>query len=177
MRPQPGWRNRAYGERARTVGQLRLFAQVAREGSWVDARLDSAIAERQPQPKPNLRRMLVPIGPVVVFGARATSRWPSPWPAATPPAALAVGNPVVVKAHSGIPAPRNWWPAPSRGPSPRAACPPASFSMLHGAGKVLGLALVCHPLTRAVGFTGSRAAGRALFDATARPGPSRSLPK
>ena len=60
---------RLTGERARTMNQLKLFAQVAREGSWVDARIDTAIPDRQPAPKPDLRRMLMPLGPVVVFGS------------------------------------------------------------------------------------------------------------
>src|SRR3974390_720449 len=60
---------RLTGERARTVGQLKLFAQLAREGSWVDARIDHAIPDRQPVPKPDIRRMLIPLGPVVVFGS------------------------------------------------------------------------------------------------------------
>lgn len=162
---------RLTGERARTVGQLRLFAQVAREGSWIDARIDHAIPDRQPAPKPDLRRMLVPIGPVIVFGS---SNFPLAFSVAggDTASALATGNPVVVKAHSGHP-----------GTSELVACavnqainarnlPAGVFSMVHGSGKIIGVRLVKHPLTRAVGFTGSRTAGRALFDAAAaRPDP------
>ena len=93
---------RLTGERARTVNQLRLFAQVAREGSWVDARIDPALPDRQPAPRPDLRRMLMPLGPVVVFGS---SNFPLAFSVVggDTASALATGNPVVVKAHSGHP--------------------------------------------------------------------------
>ncbi|MGA2867476.1 MAG: aldehyde dehydrogenase (NADP(+)) [Verrucomicrobiota bacterium] len=162
---------RLAGERARTVGQLRLFAQVAREGSWVDARIDSARPERQPLPKPDLRRMLIPIGPVVVFGS---SNFPLAFSVAggDTASALAVGNPVVVKAHSGHPGTSELVATALRRAVAACRLPGGVFSMLHGAGKEVGLALVRHPLARAVGFTGSRKAGRALFDAAAaRPEP------
>ncbi len=162
---------RLVGERARTTGQLRLFAQVAREGSWVDGRIDSAIADRQPLPKPDLRRMLVPIGPVVVFGS---SNFPLAFSVAggDTASALATGNPVVVKAHSGHPGTSELVAGAIVRAMASSGMPAGLFSMLHGAGKVLGLALVQHPLARAVGFTGSRKAGRALFDAAAaRPEP------
>ncbi|MGD0251636.1 MAG: aldehyde dehydrogenase (NADP(+)) [Verrucomicrobiota bacterium] len=162
---------RLTGERARTAGQLKLFAQVVREGSWVDARIDTAIPDRQPAPKPDLRRMLIPIGPVIVFGS---SNFPLAFSVAggDTASALATGNPVVVKAHSGHPGTSELVATAVR--RAVAACSLAAgvFSMLHGAGKVIGTALVRHPVARAVGFTGSRAAGRALFDAAAaRPEP------
>jgi 2,5-dioxopentanoate dehydrogenase len=93
---------RLTGERTRTINQLKLFAQVAREGSWGDARIDHAIPNRQPVPKPDLRRMFIPIGPVVVFGS---SNFPLAFSVAggDTASALATGNPVVVKAHSGHP--------------------------------------------------------------------------
>ena len=93
---------RLTGERARTVNQLKSFAQTAREGSWVDARIDTAIPDRQPVPKPDLRRMLIPIGPVIVFGA---SNFPFAYSVAggDTASALATGNPVVVKAHERHP--------------------------------------------------------------------------
>jgi NADP-dependent aldehyde dehydrogenase len=162
---------RLVGERARTAGQLRLFAQAAREGSWVDARIDSAIPDRQPLPKPDLRRMLVPIGPVVVFGS---SNFPLAFSVAggDTASALATANPVVVKAHSGHPGASELVASALRRAVAACDLPAGIFSMLHGAGKDLGLALVRHPSTRAVGFTGSRKAGRALFDAAAaRPEP------
>lgn len=162
---------RLIGERARTVNQLRLFAEVARDGSWVDARIDTALPDRQPVPKPDLRRMLIPLGPVVVFGS---SNFPFAYSVAggDTASALATGNPVVVKAHSGHPGTSELVATAVRNAVAACQLPPGVFSMLHGAGKVIGLALVKHPATRAVGFTGSRAAGRALFDAAAaRPDP------
>jgi NADP-dependent aldehyde dehydrogenase len=162
---------RLTGERARTVNQLRLFAQVARDGSWVDARMDTAIPDRQPAPKPDLRRMLAPIGPVVVFGS---SNFPFAFSVAggDTASALATGNPVIVKAHSGHPGTSELVAGAVARAVQSCGLPPGVFSMLHGAGKVIGMALVRHPLTTAVGFTGSRAAGRALFDAaSARPEP------
>lgn len=162
---------RLLGERGRTVAQLRLFASVAREGSWVDARLDTAQPDRQPVPKPDLRRMLIPIGPVIVFGS---SNFPLAFSVAggDTASALATGNPVIVKAHSGHPGTSELAATAIRRAIDACGLPAGVFSMLHGAGKVIGAALVRHPLARAVGFTGSRAAGRALFDiAAARPEP------
>ncbi len=162
---------RLTGERARTVGQLKLFAQVAREGSWVDARIDPALPDRQPAPRPDLRRMLRPIGPVVVFGS---SNFPLAFSVAggDTASALATGNSVVVKAHSGHPGTSELVATAVRRAVTACSLPAGVFSLLQGSGKVVGLALVRHPVTRAVGFTGSRAAGRALFDAAAaRPEP------
>jgi len=162
---------RLTGERGRTMAQLKLFAQTAREGSWVDARIDTAIPDRQPVPKPDLRRMLIPIGPVVVFGS---SNFPLAFSVAggDTASALATGNPVVVKAHSGHPGTSELVAAAVRRAVVACGLPPGVFSMLQGAGKVVGLALVSHPFARAVGFTGSRTAGRVLFDAAAaRPDP------
>ena len=162
---------RLTGERARAVNQLKLFAQVAREGSWVDARIDHAVPDRQPAPKPDIRRMLVPIGPVVVFGS---SNFPLAFSVAggDTASALATGNPVIVKAHSGHPGTSELVAGAVRKAVTACYLPSGVFSMLHGSGKIIGLALVRHPLTRAVGFTGSRTAGRALFDAAAaRPEP------
>lgn len=162
---------RLTGERARTVNQLKLFAAVVREGSWVDARIDTAIPDRQPLPKPDVRRMLIPIGPVVVFGS---SNFPLAFSVAggDTASALATGNPVIVKAHSGHPGTSELVAGAVARAVEACGLPPGVFSMLHGAGAVIGMALVRHPLTTAVGFTGSRAAGRALFDAAAaRPQP------
>ena len=162
---------RLTGERARTVGQLRLFAEVAREGSWVDARIDHALPERPPVPKPDLRRMLVPLGPVVVFGS---SNFPLAFSVAggDTASALATGNTVIVKAHSAHPGTSELVATAVQRAVSACKLPPGTFSMLHGAGKVIGLQLVRHPLVCAVGFTGSRTAGRALFDAAAaRPDP------
>ncbi len=162
---------RLTGERARTVNQLKLFAQTAREGAWVDARIDTAIPDRQPVPKPDLRRMLIPIGPVVVFGS---SNFPLAFSVAggDTASALATGNPVIVKAHSGHPGTAELVATAVLKAVAGCRLPAGIFSMLHGAGKIIGVALVKHTFTRAVGFTGSRTAGRALFDAAAaRPEP------
>ena len=162
---------RLIGERARTAAQLRLFAKVAREGSWVDARIDTALPERKPVPKPDLRRMLVPVGPVVVFGS---SNFPLAFSVAggDTASALVTGNPVVVKAHSGHPGTSELAATAVRAAVAECGLPEGVFSMLHGAGKIVGTALVRHPHTRAVGFTGSRAAGRELFNiASSRPEP------
>jgi len=157
---------RLENERARTVGQLRMFAQVAREGSWVDARIDTAIPDRQPVPKPDLRRMLMPIGPVIVFGS---SNFPFAYSVAggDTASALATGNPVIVKAHSGHPGASELVATAVHRAATRVGLPEGVFSMLHGVGNKIGTALVRHPCARAVGFTGSRAAGRALFDVAA----------
>lgn len=157
---------RLTGERGRTVAQLKLFAQVAREGSWVDARIDHAQPDRQPLAKPDLRRMLIPIGPVVVFGS---SNFPLAFSVAggDTASALATGNTLVVKAHSAHPGTSELVATAIQRAVVASKLPVGTFSMLHGAGKVIGMELVRHPLVRAVGFTGSRAAGRALFDAAA----------
>ncbi len=162
---------RRAGDRARTGGQLKLFAEVAREGSWVDARIDHALPDRKPAPRPDLRRMLAPIGPVVVFGS---SNFPLAFSVAggDTASALATGNPVIVKAHSGHPGTSELVATAVARAVAACGLHPGVFSMLHGAGRVIGIALVRHPVARAVGFTGSREAGRALFDAAAsRPEP------
>lgn len=161
---------RLTGERVRTVNQLRLFAAVVREGSWVDARIDRALPTRQP-PKPDLRRLLIPLGPVVVFAA---SNFPLAFSVAggDTAAALAAGNSVVLKAHPAHPETSARVAAAVARALVRCELPPAIFSLVSGAGHDVGLALVRHPLTRAVAFTGSLSGGRALFDAAAaRPEP------
>lgn len=162
---------RLTGERARTIHQLKMFAQVAREGSWVNACIDTAQPDRQPAPKPDLRRMLIPMGVVVVFGA---SNFPFAYSVAggDTASALATGNTVVVKAHERHPGTSELTAAAISKAAAACQMPPGVFSMVHGFGPPTGLALVRHPLTCAVGFTGSRTAGRALFDAAAaRPEP------
>jgi 2,5-dioxopentanoate dehydrogenase len=158
---------RLVGERGRTVGQLRLFAEAAREGSWVDARIDRAQPDRQPLPRPDLRRMKQAIGPVVVFGS---SNFPLAFSVAggDTASALCTGNPVVVKAHRAHPGTSELVAGAVARAVARVGLPAGVFSMLHGEGSVIGTALVSHPEARAVGFTGSRAAGRALMDAAAR---------
>jgi NADP-dependent aldehyde dehydrogenase len=157
---------RLTGERGRMVNQTRLFAQLVREGSWVEARIDHGDPDRQPLPKPDVRRMLQPIGPVAVFGA-------SNFPFAISVgggdtvSALAVGCPVVAKAHPGHPGTCEMIGRAIVTAAEKAGVPPGVFGMVHGAGHEVGLALVRHPLTKVVAFTGSQAGGRALFDAAA----------
>jgi alpha-ketoglutaric semialdehyde dehydrogenase len=163
--------DRLTGERARTCGQLKLFAQVAREGSWVDARIDTALPDRKPLPRADLRRMLLPVGPVVVFGS---SNFPLAFSVAggDTASALAAGCPVIVKAHRAHPGTSELVAGAVSRAVEASGMPSGVFSLLHGAGAEIGIALVRHTLTRAAGFTGSRYAGRALFDAaSARPEP------
>jgi NADP-dependent aldehyde dehydrogenase len=162
---------RLRGERGRTIGQLRMFADLIEEGSWVDARIDHAIPDRKPVPKPDLRRMRIPIGPVAVFGA---SNFPLAFSVAggDTASALAAGCPVVVKAHPAHPGTSELVARAIVAAAEKTGMPAGVFSLLQGRSPELSLALVRHPLTAAVGFTGSLKAGRALFDAAAaRPKP------
>ncbi len=164
-------RGRAEGERARTCGQLRLFAKVASEGSWADARIDTAIPDRQPLPKPDLRRILIPLGPIVVFSA---SNFPLAFSVAggDTASAFAAGCPVVVKCHWGHPGVSEMVGRAVQQAAEATGMPDGVFSMLQGRGHEIGTALAKHPLTRAIGFTGSLTGGRALFDAaSSRPDP------
>ncbi len=161
---------RLRGERARTCDQLRAFAALLREGSWVEARLDLADPGRLPSPRPGLRRWLVPVGPVAVFGA---SNFPLAFSVAggDTASALAAGCPVVVKAHPAHPGTSELIARALVQALEASGLPRGVFSMLHG-GAGVGQALVQTPAIAAVGFTGSRVAGRALFDlAAARPRP------
>jgi len=160
--PQP----RLKMECARTTGQLRMFAEVVREGSWVDARIDRAEPKRRPIPKPDLRRMLIPIGPVAVFGA---SNFPLAFSAAggDTASALAAGNPVVLKAHPAHPGTCEMTATAIQKALADCGYPDDWFSMVHGVGTEVGQVLVRHPGIQAVGFTGSLTGGRALFDAAA----------
>jgi alpha-ketoglutaric semialdehyde dehydrogenase len=161
---------RLTGERGRTVGQLKMFAALLREGSWVEARIDTALPDRQPLPRPDLRRMLLPIGPVAVFGA---SNFPFAFSVAggDTASALAAGCPVVVKAHPAHPGTSELVGRAIERAALVTGMPVGVFAMVHGM-KETGLALVRHPKLEAVGFTGSLGAGRALFDAAAaRPKP------
>ncbi|HVQ31053.1 MAG TPA: aldehyde dehydrogenase family protein, partial [Vicinamibacteria bacterium] len=157
---------RLTGERGRTVGQLGLFADVVDEGSWVGARIDRAQPDRQPAPRPDLRRMLVPLGPVAVFGA---SNFPLAFSVAggDTASALAAGCTVVVKAHPAHPGTSALVARAIHAAAERAGMPDGVFGMVQGASTATGLALVEHPLIRAVGFTGSLRGGRALYDAAA----------
>ncbi len=159
--------DRLVDERARTIYQLQMLAGLLREGSWVEASIDHAIPDRKPTPKPDIRRMLVPLGPVVVFGA---SNFPLAYSVAggDTVSALAAGNPVVVKAHPAHPGTCELVAQAILRAVEESGMPMGVFSMVHGAGNEVGLALVRHPLTQAVGFTGSLRGGRALFDEAAR---------
>jgi NADP-dependent aldehyde dehydrogenase len=162
---------RLQGERGRMVNGVRIFAQLAREASWVSARIDRADPARQPLPKPDVRTMLTAIGPVVVFGA---SNFPLAISVAGNDAmsALAAGCPVVVKAHPAHPGTSELAGEAIARAVATSNLPAGVFSLVQGAGHEVGLALVSHPATRAVAFTGSIAGGRALFDAAAaRPDP------
>lgn len=159
------------GEFGRTVGQLRTFGKVAEEGSWVGARIDTAIPERAPLPKPDLRRMAVPVGPVVIFGA---SNFPLAISVAggDPASALAAGCPIVTKGHPSHPGSSELVARAVLRAVAKAGFPEGTFAMLQGASNRTGQLLVEHPETRAVAFTGSLRGGRALFDiANARPNP------
>ena len=162
---------RIQGERGRTCGQLRLFASVVRDGSWVDARIDTALPDRQPAARPDLRRMAVALGPVVVFGA---SNFPLAFSVAggDTASALAAGCPVVVKAHPAHPGTSELVAGAVDRAVAHVGLHAGTFSLVHTSSPERSVDLVTHPLTRAVGFTGSLAAGRALFDAAAaRPDP------
>jgi len=158
-------------ETARTVGQLRLFAQVAEEGSWVNARIDPADPNRKPAPKPDIRSMLRPLGPVVVFGA---SNFPLAFSVAggDTASALAGGNTVIVKAHAAHPGTSELVGRAIQESVRECGLPEGVFSLLFGSGSQIGTALIKHPLVKAGGFTGSRIAGRTLMDvAASRPEP------
>ncbi|MBS1853199.1 MAG: aldehyde dehydrogenase (NADP(+)) [Acidobacteria bacterium] len=162
---------RLQGETARTCGQLRLFAQLVEEGSWVNARIDTADPERKPLPKPDVRSLLRPLGPVVVFGA---SNFPLAFSVAggDTASAFAAGSPVIVKAHHSHPGTSELVGRAVQESVRECGLPEGVFSMLFGSGTQVGVALVKHPVVKAVGFTGSRTGGKALMAvAAARPEP------
>jgi NADP-dependent aldehyde dehydrogenase len=162
---------RLTGERGRTIGQCRMFASLLREGSWLRPSIDLAQPDRQPLPKPDVRKMFQPLGPVVVFGA-------SNFPLAIgvvgtdSVCALAAGCPVVVKGHPAHPGTCELLTQAVYRALEKHQLPKGAFSLLHGRGHEIGLTLARHPLTQAIAFTGSLRGGRALFDAAnARPHP------
>lgn len=154
---------RITGERARTVGQLQLFAATIRKGDYVQARIDRAVADRKPLPKPDLRRMLIPIGPVLVFGA---SNFPLAFSTAggDTASALAAGCPVIVKAHSAHPGTNEIVSHAIIRAAQKTGMPEGVFSMFY-ADRTLAIKAVEHPVVQAVGFTGSRQAGMTIFKA------------
>ena len=145
---------RLTGERGRATGQCKLFAQLIREGSWAEARIDHAIPDRAPLPKPDVRRVMQPIGPVVIFGA-------SNFPFAIgvvgtdTVCALAAGCPVVVKGHPAHPGTCEMLAGAVYEALAECGLPAGAFSLLHGKSNEMGAALVRHPLANAVAFTGS----------------------
>lgn len=162
---------RIRAETARTCFQLRMFADLAREGSWVDARIDHADADRKPLRKPDVRSMLMPLGPVVVFCA---SNFPLAFSVAggDTASALATGNPVIVKAHRAHPGTAELVGSAVSAAVKSCELPAGVFSLLFGKGEEIGMQLIRHPLVKAGGFTGSRAGGQALMHAAAtRPEP------
>ena len=162
---------RLQGEVGRTCGQLRLFASVIEDGSWQNVRIDTALPDRKPLPRPDLRSMLFPLGPVAVFGA---SNFPLAFSTAggDTASALAAGNPVIVKAHSAHPGTSEIVANVITAAVAQCGLPVGTFSMLYDKGFSIGEALVKHPALCAVAFTGSKRGGRALMDlAAARENP------
>lgn len=165
--PEP----RVKGETARTCGQLRMFAGLIEEGSWVDARIDHADPARQPLPKPDVRSMLRPIGPVLVFGA---SNFPLAYSVAggDSASALAAGCPVIIKGHSAHPGATELVAGAVQRAVAATGLPEGVFSVIFDGSRAAAMTLVKHPKMRGVGFTGSRSGGRAFMDAAAaRPEP------
>ena len=164
-------RPRLEGERGRTTGQLRLFAELVRQGDWLDATIDPALPDRAPLPRPDLRRMNVPVGPVAVFGA---SNFPLAFSVAggDTASALAAGCPVVVKGHPSHPGTGELVARAIQRAVTASGLPAGTFSYLPGETNALGAALVGDPRIKAVGFTGSRGGGLALVRiAAGRPEP------
>ena len=162
---------RLQGERGRTTGQLRLFAQHIRAGDYLDRRVDLALPERQPAPRPEIRMMQRPLGPVAVFGA---SNFPLAFSTAggDTASALAAGCPVVVRGHPAHPGTGEIIAEAILAAIQACHIPPAVFSLIQGGHHEVGTALVTNPFMKAVGFTGSLTGGRALFDlCAARPEP------
>lgn len=162
---------RLTGERGRTTGQLKLFADHIEAGDYLDRRHDAALPDRAPLPRPDIRLMQRPIGPVAVFGA---SNFPLAFSTAggDTAAALAAGCPVVVKGHSAHPGTSDLVTQAIEAAIETCGIHPGTFSQIQGGNRAVGQALVSHPLIKAVGFTGSLGGGRALFDlCAARPEP------
>lgn len=160
---------RIQGERSRTTNQLRLFAQVLRRGDYYGARIDQALPDRQPAPRPDLRQYKIGVGPVAVFGA---SNFPLAFSTAggDTASAFAAGCPVVFKAHSGHMGTSEYVANAISRAIEKCGLPAGVFSMIFGSG--VGEFLVKHSAIKAVGFTGSLKGGRALCDlAAARPEP------
>ena len=162
---------RLQGERGRTTGQLRLFADHIRKGDYLDRRHDAALPDRQPAPRQEIFMLERPVGPVAVFGA---SNFPLAFSTAggDTASALAAGCPVVVKGHSAHPGTGEIIAEAILAAIEKTGMPKGVFSLVQGGDRHVGAAVVQHPLIKAVGFTGSLGGGRALFDLCAqRPEP------
>jgi NADP-dependent aldehyde dehydrogenase len=153
---------RLRGERARTIFQLNSYADACARGEWLEARIDTAIPDKTP-PKPDIRKMLVPLGPVVVFGA---SNFPFAYSTAggDTACAFAAGCPVIVKAHPAHIQTSEIVAGAILKAAAVCSMPDGIFAHVHGSGFEVGRALVTHPYTKAVGFTGSTAGGKQLFE-------------
>jgi alpha-ketoglutaric semialdehyde dehydrogenase len=154
---------RFVGERARTCGQLRAFGQLLREGSWVNAVIETAMPDRQPLPRPDMRKVDIALGPIVVFGA---SNFPLAYSTAggDTASALAAGCSVVVKGHPAHPRTSALVSAAILAAVEKCNMPVHTFQHVDGDSFEIGKALVQHPLTAGVGFTGSLQGGRAIFN-------------
>jgi 2,5-dioxopentanoate dehydrogenase len=162
---------RLQGERARTTGQLRLFANVVRQGDFRGVRIDPALPDRTPLPRADIRQRQIPLGPVAVFGA---SNFPLAFSTAggDTASALAAGCPVVFKAHNAHPGTSELVGQAIAKAVADFGLHPGVFSLIYGPGSSIGQALVADPAIKAVGFTGSQSAGIALMrTAAARPEP------
>ena len=158
---------RAMGERGRTMFQLRSFAELVKKGDWVDAHIDTAQPDRSPLAKPDIRKMMIPLGPVVVFGA---SNFPLAYSTAggDTAAALAAGCPVIVKSHPMHAGTGELVAQAISKAAQKTGMPDGVFSNLNSSGIEVGVQLVQHPKVKAVGFTGSIRGGRALYDLAAK---------
>lgn len=156
---------RIIGERGRTVSQLKLFAEVVKDGSFLEVSIDTAQPERTPIPKPDIRMINIPIGPVAVFGA---SNFPLAFSVAggDTASALAAGCPVIVKAHPAHPGTSELVGLAIKKAAEETGMPEGVFSMLQGSGFAVGESMVKNPMTKAVAFTGSFQGGTALFKLT-----------
>ena len=153
---------RLRNEKARTIFQLNNYADACERGEWLEARIDTAIPDRNP-PKPDLRKMLIPLGPVVVFGA---ANFPFAYSTAggDTACAFAAGCPVIVKAHPAHAGTSEMVANAISKAAENSNMPAGIFAHIHGAGNEVGESLIRHPLTKAVGFTGSLLGGKQLFD-------------
>lgn len=154
---------RITGERGRTMNQLKLFANLVEKGDWVAARIDTAQPDRTPAPKADIRSLLQPLGVVGIFGA---SNFPLAFSVAggDTASALAAGCPIVVKAHPSHPGTCELVAQAIQIAIEKTNMPEGVFSMVQGKSTGVGMAIVQHPLTKAIGFTGSFKGGKAIFD-------------